>query len=147
MSILRVFVLTVLGQNKYSQAKPRNFTNTEPITVIFLLETRYISTNLQKKFWGAPPKITPHFLDFSKKSATQKTRFFPVGRNFGHRFLKKAPKSSIFGVPDLENFFLKIWFKKTCSQQKLGSGASPSTFHGLFSKMRFSDFVFCRFLL
>ena len=96
----------------------------------------------KNKFWGAPPKITPHFLDFLKKSATQKTRFFPVGRNFGHRFLKKTPNSSIFGVPDPENFFPQNFDKKTSTHQKFRSGPSPSTFYGLFSKKRFSDFHF-----
>ena len=73
--------------------------------IIFSHKPSYIRQFLRKKFRGAPPKITPHFLDFSKKSATQKTRFFRGGRNFGHRFLKKGPKTSIFGVPDRENVF------------------------------------------
>ena len=42
---------------------------------------------------------------YDKLTATQKSRFFPVARNLGHRFLKKGPKSAIFGVPDHENFF------------------------------------------
>ena len=82
----------------------------------------------KKIFWGAPPKITPHFLDFSKKSATQKTRFFPADRNFGHRFLKKGPKTSIFEVPDLKNFFRQTFDKKTPTHQKFRLGPSPSTF-------------------
>jgi len=99
------FKTTVLGQNKYTKVKPYNFASLPPITLVFTHEVRYIHKFLQKKFWGAPPKITPHFLDFSKKSATQKTHFFPTGRNFGDRFLKKALKTSIFGPPDHENFF------------------------------------------
>ena len=94
---------------------------------------------------GRTPKNNPHFLDFSKKSATQKTRFFPADRNFGHQFLKKGPKTSIFGVPDRENFFWQTFDKKTPTHQKFWSGPSPSTFYGLFSKKRFSDFYFSDF--
>ena len=120
-------------------------TSWRPITLVFTHKPRYICPILWKKFWGAPPKITPHFLDFSKKSATQKTRFFPAGRNFGHPFLKKGPKSSIFGVPDLENFFWQTFDKATPTHQRFLSGPSPSTFYGLFSKKPFSDYVFSDF--
>ena len=116
-----------------------------PITLVFTHKQRYICPILWKIFWGAPPKITPHFLDFSKKSATQKTRFFPADRNFGHRFLKKGPKSSIFGVPDRENVFWQTFDKKTPILQNFRSGPSPLTFYGLFSKKRFSDFYFSDF--
>ena len=95
-----------------------------------------------KKNLGAPSKITPFFLDFSKKSATQKTRFFPVGRNFGHRFLKKGPKSSIFGVPDLENFFRQTFDKKTPTHQKFGRDPTPRHFNPFFRKSAVEIFIF-----
>ena len=72
----------------------------------FLLETRCINNFLWKKFWAALSKITPICSIFQKKSAIQKSRFSPVGRNFDDRFLKKAPKTSIFEVPALEVLFL-----------------------------------------
>ena len=120
-------------------------TSWRPITLVFTHKPRYICPILWKKFWGAPPKITPHFLDFSKKPATQKTPFFPVGRNFRHRFLKKGPKLSIFEVADRENYFWKTFDIKTPTHQKFWSGPSPSTFYGIFSKKRFLDFYFSDF--
>ena len=99
----------------------QNSTSFPPIPSNFFLETFYISPKLRKKIQGAPPKITPHFLDFSKKSATQKTSFFRVGRNFGHRFLKKGPKSSILGGPQPRNFFFdKLSIKKLPRKKNFG---------------------------
>ena len=131
---------TVLWQNKYTKVNGCNSASSPPIPLIFKLETRYITQFLQQNIWGAPPKITLHFLDFSKKSTTQKTRFFRVGRNFGYRFLKKAPKTSIFGVPDPENFFPQNFDKKTSTHQKFRSGAPSSVFYALFTKKHFWDF-------
>ena len=119
---------TVLGQKKHTHRMLYNFASSRPITLVFTHRTRYISPNFRKKKLGRTPKINLHFLDFSKKSATRKTRFFPVGRNFGHRFLKNGPKSLIFGVPELENFFRQTFDKKTPTQNKFRSGPSTSTF-------------------
>ena len=136
---------TVLGQKKCSQVRPRNFTNSQPISLIFQLETRYISHFLWKKIWGAPPKITPHFLDFSKRTRSQKTRFFPVGRNFEDRFLKKGPKSSIFGVPELENFFDKLSIKKLRHTKNFVRGLRIDILNHIFKKVIFRFFLsdFC----
>ena len=130
----------MLGQNKSTKVNAYNFASLPPITLVFRHRPRYIRQFLWKTIQGAPPEITPHFLDFSKKSATQKTHFFRTGRNFGDRFLKKGPKSSIFGVPRRENFFWQTFDKKTPTHQKFWSGPSPSTIYGLYSKKRFGDF-------
>ena len=95
---------TVLGRKKRLLKTPHKSTSLPPIPKIFFLETFYISTKLRKKFQGAPPKITPHFLDFSKKSRSQKTRFCPLGRNFDHRF-RKRPKIVDFWGPRPRKFF------------------------------------------
>ena len=132
---------TVLGQNKYSHSNLYKSTSLSPISILFTAELRYINKFFWKKFQGAPPKITPHFLDFSKKSATQKTRFFPPDRNFGLRFLKKGPKSSIFGVPDLENFFWQTFDKKTRQKNFFGRGPPHRHFRAYFRKSVFEIFV------
>ena len=119
-----------------------NFASSRPITLFSTPEPRYINKFLWKKKLGRTPQNKPLVSGFLGKSATRKTRFFPVGRNFGHRFLKKAPNSSIFGVPDPENFFPQNFDKKSSTHQQFRSGPSPSTFYGLFSKKRFSDFHF-----
>ena len=119
-----------------------NFASSRPITLVFTHEPRYISPKLRKKFWGAPPKINLHFLDFSKKSATQKTRFFPVGRNFGYRFSKKAPKTSIFGVPDPENFFHKISIKKLRLTKNFDRGPPHRDFMPFLRKTIFEILIF-----
>ena len=130
----------MLCQNKYTKVNACNSVSSPPIPLIFKLETRYITQFLQKKYWGAPPNIAPHFLEFLKKSATQKTSFFRTGRNFGYRFLKKAPKTSILGVPDPENFFPQNFDKKTSTLQKFRSGTTSSVFYALFTKKHFWDF-------
>ena len=84
---------------------PYNFASSRPITLVFTHEPRYINNFFEKKTWANPPKINSHFLDFLKKSATRKTRFFPVGRNFDHRLLKR-PKIVDFGGPRLRKLFL-----------------------------------------
>ena len=119
-----------------------NFASSRPITLVFTHEPRYIHTFLYKKKLGRTPKINPHFLDFSKKSATRKTRFFRVGRNFGHRFLKKSPKSSIFWVPDLENFFDKLSIKKLGQTKNFGRDPPHRRFRAYFRKTIFEIFIF-----
>ena len=117
-------------------------TSLSPITLIFSHKPRYIRQFLRKNFWGAPLKITPHFLGFSKKSATQKTPFFRVGRNFGHRFLKKGPKSSIFGVPDHKIFFDKLSIKKLRHTKNFFRDPPHRHFMTYFRKSVFQIFIF-----
>jgi len=60
-----------------------------------------------EKKWGQRAKMSFDFLDFSKKTTSQKTRFFQVGRNFGWMFENK-PKIIDFLGPrprHLENDF------------------------------------------
>ena len=113
-----------------------------PIPLIFKLETRYITHFLQKQFGAHPPKIAPHFLDLKKKSATQKTRFFRTGRNFGYRFLKKAPKTSIFGVPDPENFFPRNFDKKLRLTRNFDRGPPHRYFMSFLRKTIFEILIF-----
>ena len=47
-----------------------------------------------------------------------------------------------FWGPRPRKFFPQNFDKKTSTHQKFRSGPSPSTFYGLFSKKRFSDFHF-----
>ncbi len=112
-----------------------------PITLVFTHRPRYIHKFLYKIFWGAPSKITPHFLDFSKKSATQKTRFFPVGRNFGHLFLKKAQKSSILGSPIAKIFVDKLSIKNS-DPPKILVGTLPIDILWLIFEKTFLRFLF-----
>ena len=55
---------------------------------------------------------------------------------------RKGPKSSIFGVPDLENFFWQTFDIKTLTHQKLCSGPSSSMFYGPPYKKSFLHLVF-----
>ena len=132
---------TVLGQKDYSHSNLYKSTSLSPISFLFTAELRYINKFFWKKFQGAPPKITPHFLDFSKKSATQKTRFFPPDRNFGHRFLKKGSKSSIFGVADLENVFGKLSIKKLRHAKNFDRDPPHPHFRAFFRKNVFQIFL------
>ena len=97
---------TVLGQIFYTHRMLHKSVSSSPITLVFTLEPRYICTILWKKVLGRTPQNNPHFLDFSKKSATQKTRFFPIGRNFGHHAIfEKSPKFVDFWGPRPQKFF------------------------------------------
>ena len=74
----------------------------------------------KKIIQGGPPKRTHYFLNliFSKtKKWGFKKRFFPVGRNFGHRLLKKGTESSNLGVPDLEKIFRQTFDENTLTHQ------------------------------
>ena len=75
--------------------------------------------------------LTPKIVDFC---------LVPVSRNFEHPFLKKGPKSSIFGVPVRENLFWQNFDRHTPPHQIFRLGPSPSTFYGLFSRKRFHNF-------
>ena len=93
------------------------------------------------RFFGqkirAPEKTTPLFLlFFSKKSTSQKTPFFRVGRNFEDIKSKKGPKITDQS-PRPQNEFGKTFGQKIWGRQKFWSGATCSRFYAFFSKNRF----------
>ena len=120
---------------------PYKSTSLSPTTLVFSHKPRYIRQFSWKTIWGAPPKITPHFLDFSKKTRPQKTRFFQDGRNFGHRFLKKGPKSSIFGASTAKIIFDKLSIKKLRHLKNFGRDPPHRHFMAYFRKSVFQIFI------
>ena len=131
---------TVLRQNYYTHRMLQKSTSSSPITLVFTDEPCYIYKFLWKKKLGRTPKNNPPFPRFFKKNKVSKSTFFPSWQKFRTSIFEKRPNSSIFGVPNLENFFCRNFDNKTPTYQKFWSGPSPSTFYGLFSKKRFSDF-------
>ena len=114
--------------NKKTQEVPRLPCCDKSFTVIGCCKKQRVWSQFVKTNSGWNPKNKHLFPRFFKKMATQKTRFFRVCRNFGRWFLKKSLKSSIFGVPDLENCCWQAFDKKNSTHQNFWSGPSPSTF-------------------
>ena len=65
-----------------------------------------------KKIRAHPKNNTCCFCCFSKKTTSQKTRFFPSGRNFRDLFSKKRPKIADRGPPSNKNILAQISSKK-----------------------------------
>ena len=105
------------------------------MSFIFESETRYINTIVYKKNWGAPRKNTVVFVADSKKTATQKTRFFPLGRNFGFRLLKKRPQIVDRGPPTSKLFFHEISIKTLGVARNFGRGPPHRDFMPFFRKI------------
>ena len=133
---------TVLGQKKGRNRMLEKSTSSRPIILVFTHEPRYINKFLWKKKIGAHPQKKPPFPWFFEKIGNTKNTFFPSWQEFRTSIFEKRPKIVDFWGPRPRKFFSQNLCKKTSSQQKLGSGASASTFYGLLSKMRFWDFAF-----
>ena len=124
-----------------------NFASSRPITVVFTHEPRYINKFLWKKKLWRPPQKKPHFLDFSKKSATRKTRFFPVGRNSDIEFWKKAQNRRFLGSLTAKIFFDKLSIRNLDTPKILVGTLRIDVLGPIFEKAFFQIFIFLISLL
>ena len=73
--------------------------------------------------------------DFSKKSATKKTHFFPGGRNFWDWKSKKRPQITDRRLSDPKIILEEISVKKDGIARNFGRGPPPHNFRPFFQKI------------
>ena len=117
-------------------------TSLSPITLVFSHRPRYIRQFLWKKFWGAPPKITPISSTFQKNRQLKKHVFSPLTEISDIGFWKKAQKRRFLGSPTSKIVFDKLSIKKLRYTKNFGRDPPHRHFMAYFRKSVFEILIF-----